>query len=83
LWIACSIGNEHIVRSIFSISKIIKDEPSPDGTTAFSIALAKEYNNITRMFLDLNVGHCSSLYANVKTVKEGKLQKLGWQVDKT
>jgi hypothetical protein len=70
---ACSIGNEHIVKQLFSIVK--KDESSPDGTTSFSIALGKEYKNIVGFFLDYNVGQSRYLYAEVKKIEESHLQK--------
>jgi hypothetical protein len=52
------------------LNKVIRDVPSQDGTTAFSIALAKDYTNIVGMFLDKNVGHSRSLYAEAKKTKK-------------
>jgi hypothetical protein len=63
------------VKKVFSLSKVIKDELSLDGTTAFLIALAKEYNNVLGIFLDRIPGQCSSLYVDVENIKENKVSK--------
>lgn len=63
------------MKKVFSLSKVIKDELSLDGTTAFLIALAKEYNNVVGNFLDRIPGQCSSLYVDVENIKENKVSK--------
>jgi ankyrin repeat protein len=70
LWIACRVDSKCIVRKIFSLHKAVRDEQSPDGTTAFSIALANDSKDIVEMFLHHNVGQSRSLYAaGIKTKK--------------
>jgi ankyrin repeat protein len=51
LWIACYIGNAVMVQQILLLEGEIIDSPSPDGTTGFSIALAKENDKILQILL--------------------------------
>ena len=55
LWIACNTGNVDMVSQILALDGEIRDDPSHDGTTAFSIALAKENNEIVQMLLQSKV----------------------------
>jgi ankyrin repeat protein len=53
LWIACQIGNEDLAREIIALGPtIVQDDPAPDGTTAFAIALANGQDNIVDFLLD-------------------------------
>jgi ankyrin repeat protein len=55
LWLACTIDSVNLVRHIMSLEGDVRDDPSPDGTTAFSIALAKENYEIVKLFLDSEI----------------------------
>jgi hypothetical protein len=76
LWIACYKGSEHIVRHILSMfNDIIRDEPSPDGTSACAIALAKRHFKIVELFLRLNIGQSRSLNNAAEKEREKSLEK--------
>jgi ankyrin repeat protein len=65
------VGSTIIVRQLFMMDYEISDEPGPDGTTAFSIALGRGYKHIVKLFLDFDIGHSSSLY--LESLKSTKI----------
>jgi ankyrin repeat protein len=70
MWIACCKGNAGLVKSILSLDVDTRDEPSPDGTSAFCIALAKGYEDIVQMFLTLDIGQSRSLYLDSRKTRD-------------
>jgi hypothetical protein len=72
LWIACNVGSIKIVRQLLLIMANNKsDDPGPDGTTSFSIALGRGYKDIVKLFIDLDIGQSLSLY-----LESGKSSKI-------
>jgi hypothetical protein len=66
-------GSEVILRQIIKLLEtdgITADEPGPDGTTAFQIAVGKKFTNIVKIFLQRNIGESHVL--NTAAEKERK-----------
>jgi hypothetical protein len=52
-----------------------KDDPGFDGTTAFSIAFAKNYKDIVKIFLDRQIGQSSDFKGSAKKATESRPNK--------
>jgi hypothetical protein len=66
-------GSEVILRQIIKLIEAdgtTADEPGPDGTTAYAIALGKRFTNIVEIFLQRNIGE--SCVLNTAAEKERK-----------
>jgi ankyrin repeat protein len=66
-------GSEVILRQIIKLLEAdgtTTDEPGPDGTTAFHIAVGKKFTNIVDIFLEANIGE--SRFLNTAAEKERK-----------
>lgn len=76
LWIASYKGSKNIVKQIIALhNDNITDDPSPDGTSAFVIALAKKYSGIIDIFLEKNIGYCHILNNAAKKERESSPKK--------
>jgi hypothetical protein len=66
-------GSEVILRQIIKLLEAdgtLADEPGPDGTTAFHIAVGKKFTNIVEIFIKLDIGE--SRFLNTAAEKERK-----------
>jgi ankyrin repeat protein len=74
LWNACNIGSTYIVSQLLALPGVILDNPAPDGTTAFSLVLAKENEEIVKMLLDSvePKREMKVLYGKAQDIRSGK-----------
>jgi ankyrin repeat protein len=75
LWVACNIGSTKMVHQILALEWKIRDDPSPDGTTAFAISLAKGNKDIVKLFLDSNVQPKNEMEALFKAANSSEISQ--------
>jgi ankyrin repeat protein len=70
LWIACCNGDKDLVGQILALPGQVRDDPAPDGTTAFIIALAKGRDDIVKIIVDLNIEPREQMLALYREAQE-------------